>query len=131
MVLEKWFKREEHTSSSESSSGSPLIPRRGDFRRRSGCGLFRYVTESSKAFTSALNPRITFRKRNSFEDLRKEHSRTLTQEQVDALHRGTLKRSKTTVTPSGNRVFRQTPSQRGKKTQYLFRSLSDLGQERS
>jgi len=123
----RMFSRRSSSSTDGSSMETPMLGSRGRRRRRTGCGLGSYLSTSFKEFASAVNPRITFRKRNSFADLETEKTRMLATHQVDQLRLGKLKRSNTTLTPNGNICFRKTPTQRGKKTQYLFRSLSNIG----
>eukprot|EP00210_Caulerpa_lentillifera_P007592 g7250.t1 len=125
MCIPQWTRRRSG-SFTEESCDTPLIASRRHVQRRLCCGLGNYLKTLFRGFTCAVNPRITFRKRNTEEDLQLEKSRSLAKEDVDKLRRGKLTRSKTTVTPNGTVVFRRTPTQRGKKTQYLLRSLTGI-----
>jgi len=131
----RWFRRarshrrQRPSTSEDTSVSAPLISTNGGRRQHSRTKSRGFVATSAKALAEALNPRVTFRKRNSSDDLELEKARVLTKEEVMQIRQGKLSRSQSYLTPNGNRCLRKLPKRSGKKTQYLFRSLTDIGQK--
>lgn len=122
------YRRQNSSTSEEGSVSSPLFCTNEGQRQRSRTESGGVVATSVRALVEALNPRVSFRKRNSADDLELEKARSLAKEEVMQIRQGKLSRSQSYLTPNGNRCFREVPKRRGKKTQYLFRSLTDIGQ---
>lgn len=102
------------------------VPFNGDSSPARDFRVLGHVVMAVKRFQASLNPTITFRKRNTPEDVLTELRPEVTLDPRESRSpKGSFRRTYTR-TPSGRVVLRATPQDRGHMTSYLFKPLPDL-----